>query len=173
MKEGLLAQTPQLVIGGGAIEAVVNAPDDDGVSAHLGPQLRYARQAQEPLRLAKRAAHAQGKHDGMVPAGAALAGKDVVDNGAVKTGGAYDLGALHALLVQKLSQVVGEVAIEGGVRLAKVGLHVGRCQEAGEKILCQAFPAGHAIPSVFATGWQAAAEAIVRLLGRPRLKTAA
>ncbi len=148
MEEGLLAQAPQFVVRGGAIEAVVDAPDDDGVSAHLGPQLRYARQAQEPLRLAKRAAHAQGKHDGMVPAGAALAGKDVVDNGAVKTGGAYDLGALHALCVEKFSQILREVAIDSGVRFAKVGLYAWRRQEAGEKILCQSFLAGHAfLPS--------------------------
>ena len=114
-------QAVELVIGASAAHAAFDAPDDDGVAAILAPKLGDAVESQKALRLSKRAADAECQHDGVVAAGAAFAGKDVVHNGWVKARVACDVRALDAALVDEAAQVRGKRLIDG-LAFIKIGV---------------------------------------------------
>ena len=57
-----------------------DAPDDDGVAGLLAPEFGNPGQTEEALGFAQVAVQTDGEHDGMVAAGAALAGEDVIDD---------------------------------------------------------------------------------------------
>lgn len=116
-----LAQTVEFVIGASATHAAFDAPDDDGVAAIFAPKFSDAVESQKALRLSKCAADAECQHDGVVAAGAAFAGKDVVYNGWVKARVACDVRALDAALVDEAAQVRGKRLVDG-FAFAKVGV---------------------------------------------------
>lgn len=114
-------QAVELVIGASTTHAAFDAPDDDGVATILAPKFSDAVESQKALRLSKRAADAECQHDGVVAAGAAFAGKDVVHNGWVKARVACDVRALDAALVDEAAQVRGKRLVDG-FALVKIGV---------------------------------------------------
>lgn len=132
------AQAVKLVIGASATHAAFDAPDDDGITAILAPKLGDTVESQKTLRLSKRAADAECQHDGVVAAGAAFAGKDVVHNGRVKARVACDVRALDAALVDEAAQVRGKRLVDG-FAFVKIGVDARTGQQPLEQVFRQVF----------------------------------
>ena len=80
-----------------------------------------------------------GKHDGMVAAGAALAGEDVIDDGGVQTRFAGEIGTFHIVGFAQCLKKYGQGLIAGGI-LIEIRLDVGAGYQTIEKFLRQQFP---------------------------------
>lgn len=132
------AQAVKLVISASATHAAFDAPDDDGITAILAPKLGDTVESQKTLRLSKRAADAECQHDGVVAAGAAFAGKDVVHNGRVKARVACDVRALDAALVDEAAQVRGKRLVDG-FAFVKIGVDARTGQQPLEQVFRQVF----------------------------------
>lgn len=131
-------QAVELVVGARSAHAAFDAPDDDGVAAILAPKLGDAIESQKALRLSKRAADTERQHDGVVAAGAAFAGKDVVHNGRVKARVACDVRALDAALVDEAAQVRGKRLVDG-FAFVQIGVDARTGQQPLEQVFRQVF----------------------------------
>ena len=104
--------------------------------ALLAPQLGNARQTKQPLGFAQVAVQPDGEHDGMVAAGAALAGEDVVDDGGVQPGFTGQSRTFHAPFTQQRPQVVAAGIISCIFRI-KIGFDVRAGQQSMQQLLGQ------------------------------------
>lgn len=137
-EDGALAEPVELVVALLAREAVLDAPDDDGVAADLGPQLSDVGEAQQALGLPQVALEGEGQHEGVVAPRLALALENVVEELRGDAGGSGDLASIHAVGGKQAVEVVGELSVD---RLALIEVLLGGpgLQQAGQQVLCQAF----------------------------------
>lgn len=96
---------------------IVHTPDNDGVAPLLAPELRDARQAEQPLRLLQIAIKPEGQHDRTVTPRTAFPREDVIDDRGVESRSAYDIGPGKTVTFQHVMKVVREFQIDDVFRI--------------------------------------------------------